>query len=469
MILFHRRASRLFGPGPTRAQLDPLIVLGWAAALRILFAVLTSGTYDPDEFVLLTLSRAYSHGAVPYRDFAFFHPPGILVTLRVLQPIVAVWWPAARVLTILADVGTALLTWRIGLRIYGRRGGLAAGLLYGASPLVLIAGVRIGQDPLITTLGLGGLALVLLSQSRRGAVGAGISLALAIWIKYPALLFLPVYLLAAPRRAFVVTGSMLVASILLFTPFALEFHALVHQTILWQKSRPATPLATRVEHLIVFWLLLNLLAVPGLFRDRPPPWLAAGFGLGGLFILAPQVYEHYLVPVVPFAALLAAPLVARSTTRADPGLIGLGVCLVVFTGGAAASGASPVRNFVSTARFSSIRPVVRFLDHTTPPGSQILSDRFEYAYLARRRAALHYFWNLSSLIGVSYLQGHLHFIRAVVVTLGPPGFPGGFVDKLPGDGLRVRRVGAADVWSWTAAATEWNTGSNGAARRALRS
>ena len=67
-----------------------------ALSLRLLFGRLVGDTYDYDEFVLLLLARDFAHGAVPYRDFMFFHPPGVLVILSVLHPLVSLWWPIAR-------------------------------------------------------------------------------------------------------------------------------------------------------------------------------------------------------------------------------------------------------------------------------------------------------------------------------------------------------------------------------------
>src|SRR5881409_445718 len=64
-----------------------LLIFALALGFRLLFAGIVSDTYDYDEFVVLLLARDFAHGAVPYRDFIFFHPPGILVLLRLIQPL----------------------------------------------------------------------------------------------------------------------------------------------------------------------------------------------------------------------------------------------------------------------------------------------------------------------------------------------------------------------------------------------
>lgn len=421
-------------------------MLGWALGLRILFALLTSGTYDADEFVLLGLSRSFAHGAVPYRDFMFFHPPGVLVMLRALQPLIHLWWPSARVLPLLADTTTAGLTWHIGRQLYGRRAGLTAGLLYGASPLALITAVRLTQDSIVTTCGVAGLALLLTRRSQRAALLAGACLALAVWIKYPALLFLPIYLLAAPRRAPAILLSTLAVGALLFAPFVPTLHALIQQTIVWQRDRSPMALNLRLQNLAVYWLLLSAPAIPGLFVVRHPRWLVAGFFLGGAFVLAPQVYYHYLVPVIPFAALLAAPLIVRFVPMVRVALLPAALALTVAWGLAVELGDSTLRLAATASHFSEIRPVIQFLDRTTPPGAYVLTDRMEYAYLAQRPNSADYFWNMHNVVSAAYLMRRLDAVRVVVVTDGPTTYPDGFVDYLADHAYRKRDVGTTDVW-----------------------
>ena len=82
-----------------------------------------------------------------------------------------------------------------------------AGVLYAVNPLALVSSSRVGQDPLITLLGVAGLALLLTRSSWGAAALAGACLGLALWIKYPAVYFVPIFVLAAPRRAPVIALS----------------------------------------------------------------------------------------------------------------------------------------------------------------------------------------------------------------------------------------------------------------------
>jgi hypothetical protein len=422
-------------------------VLGWAVGLRVLFALLTAGTYDPDEFVLLALSNRFVHGAVPYRDFMFFHPPGALVVYGALHPLIALWWPAARIFSLLIDSATALLVWRIGLDLYGRRGALAAGLVYGASPLALISAVRVGQDPLITFLGVAGIAILVTRPSARAAVLAGACLGVAVWIKYPALIFLPIYLLLARRRSLYVLGGAVAAAAILFAPFIGSADDLIRQTIVWQRSRFPMPFDVRLAHTAIFWLLLNAIALPGLFARRAPAWVIAGLGLGALFIFTPDVYYHYLVPVVPFAALLAASYLDRLGAAVGRGLMLAGLAAAAICGLALATAGNDIRQLVTAARFAWVQPVVQILDRSPAARAGVLADRFEYTYLADRPAASTYFWDLRTEVPAASLERYLPRIALVVETTGHgPGFPDGFVAYLQRHHYRAVHTVFANVW-----------------------
>jgi hypothetical protein len=423
---------------------DALAVLVCALGLRLVFAALTASSYDPDEFVVLALSRDFAHGAVPYRDFSFFHPPGVLVLFRALQPLIAWWWPSARMVVLLIDSITALLVWRIGILLYGRRGALAAGLLYASSPIALLAAVRVGQDSLITALGLAGLLLLLSVRSSAGAALAGVCLGLAIWFKYPALLFLPVYLLAAPRRALVVIAATVMTDTVVFAPFAHQLHPLAVQSVGWQLlHHPHTNLLHRVSAVLSFWLLLNPLAAVAAVRYRAPRWVLVGFAAGGLFTFASEVYYHYFVPVVPFAALLAAPLLIE-IIRWAPRLVVLAATTFLALW-AAALNAEPTQAGLAILRLSSISGAVHVLDRATTQNQRVLTDQFEYAYLARRASVTDYFWNMRSTVGAGSLERHLQ-ATAAVVSDGPSSYPPGFIRYLERQPYTRIRVGAATIW-----------------------
>ena len=250
---------------------DALTVFGLALAVRLLFSAIMADTFNPDEFVYLALGRDIAHGAAPYRDFWFFHPPGMLVVLGLLNPLIGHWWPLARLLDVLLDSAVAALVWRIGLHFYGRRLALAAGALYAINPTALVSAVRVDQEVAVTALGMLGLVLMLTRRSHTAALMAGICRGMACWSKYPALIFLPVYALAAPRRVPACLLGWLGATVLLFSPYLGSVHSLYDQSFAWQlfDRRPAAP-AVRIKISVIFWLAANPLAVAALARKGEP-------------------------------------------------------------------------------------------------------------------------------------------------------------------------------------------------------
>lgn len=418
-------------------------MLALALGLRLVFAALTADSYDPDEFVVLALSKDYAHGAVPYRDFMFFHPPGVLVLFRLLQPLVTWWWPSGRMVVLLIDSGTAVLVWRIGSLLYGRREGLVAGLVYGTSPIAILGAVRIGQDPLITALGVAGLLLLLSLRSSVGGVLAGVCLGLAIWFKYPALIFLPVYLLIAPRRAPLIVAAIVATDAVAFAPYIHNMHALYNQSVGWQVVRTSAPLVQRVPAVLVFWLLLNPWAAEAAIRVRTPRWVLVGFASGGLFVLASQVYYHYFIPVVPFAALLAAPWLARTIRRSGRRVLLTGMTVLALW--SVALNSAPTMSGLGMLRLSAVDGTVHLLELATGRSQGVLADHFEYAYLAGRSSVTDYFWNLSHMVGARTLERRLP-ATAAVVSDSPSSYPPGFVGYLERRRYAEVRRGAITIW-----------------------
>jgi Dolichyl-phosphate-mannose-protein mannosyltransferase len=436
--------------GPARSPLaDMALVFATALALRALFALAAANTYDFDEFVLLQLARDFAHGAVPYSQFKFFHPPGALLLLRVVQPLTDLWWPAARVLMFVLDSITAGLVCLIGQRIYDRRSGLIAGLLYAFSPLSLVSAVRVGQDPLLTFFLVAGLGLVVSRTSNLSAVVAGICFAAAVWMKYPALAFLPAFCLLARRRAPLLVLGACAAFVLLLLPFHDQLNLLYQQTVDFQRSRWKMMLDVRLLTALIWWLGVNLVAVLAL-TSRRPLWLKVGFLTGAVFLLSSQVYYHYFVPVAPFAALLGAPSVARLSRIPLRAFAALGVGLTAFWAGLLnLGGPSPL--YVTAAHLSDVQPAVRILERATRPQDPVLADQLEYQYLARRPALDDYFWNVGVLVNAHYLEQKVRKARAVVMSHGASsGFPAGFARWL---NRRYRRLDTRSSVVWLPPAT----------------
>jgi hypothetical protein len=429
------------------ARSDALAVFGVALALRLVFSLLMAGTFDRDEFVYLALGHDVAHGAVPYRDFPFFHPPGILVLLGFLNPLTSLWWPLARLFDVLVDSLTATLVWRVGLHLFDRRVALAAGILYAINPVTLVSAVRVDQEVIATALATLGLTVLLLRRSHGGALAAGCCLALACWIKYPVVIFLPIYALIVRRYTLICLAAFTAAFLLLFIPYAGELRRVYDDTVTWQLvGRYSTPVPLRLMTAGIFWLLLNPFAVAGLLQRWLPLWLKLGFLGGGVFLLTSSIYPHYFVFIAPFAALLGAPLAAQTVRL--PRLALAAVCLAALL--AWKSGVETFghqQGFIPADSFAAIAPEVRLIDRMTPPGTPIAANEMQYPFLAGRPWIAHYFWDDNDSLTARTLERHLTARSAAVLTPATSVFyfPDGFVAYLNAHARRMP-IGKDMIW-----------------------
>ena len=139
-----------------------------------------------------------------------------------------------RAIASIADVGSALLTFEILRRRSPLPHAIAAGMLVGASPvLVLISGYHGNTDPLFVALVLLGAFLLVDKQM---ALMGGAALALALSIKIVPVVVLPtlaVYVVRYQRDLLRRTslGFAVVFIVLWAAPLLTEWHAIVHHVI----------------------------------------------------------------------------------------------------------------------------------------------------------------------------------------------------------------------------------------------
>jgi phosphoglycerol transferase MdoB-like AlkP superfamily enzyme len=207
--------------------------------------------------------------------------------------------------------------------------------------------------------------------------------------------------------------------------------ALIDQTVIWQLGRRGhADLYHRLSSVIAYWLLLNPLGLVALRRRRRPLWLPVGFCLGATFLLTAQAYYHYFALVVPFAALLAAPVVTSLARRRPRLLVACLLCLACLWGLDVGYGPPVLRLHVTASRLTPVRQTAAILDRATRPNETILTDEFEYALMAHRPLAANYFWDMEGMVQARSLEEQLAHLAAVVTTKGSEGYPRGFVDYL---------------------------------------
>src|SRR3984885_6097694 len=266
--LGHRLSS--MSPG----GLAILIATVLALALRLFLVsrpgFLTSGTVEYDDGVYLGAALRLLHGALPYKDYAFVQPPGIIVValpgaLLGSLPSQATGLAAARVLSVLASTACVPLAGRLVRHRGVLACAVAAGLL-AVYPADVLSGRTLLLEPWMN------LACLLAANaafregrlaSPRWLAWAGVSfgcgVAIKLWAAVPAAVLLAACLIARPqaqasraRRAGALVGGALGGFAVLAGPFALADPAgIVRETLLDQVSRVGTytPISLRLAHL----------------------------------------------------------------------------------------------------------------------------------------------------------------------------------------------------------------------------
>jgi hypothetical protein len=270
-------ARRLLAALPDlRSPATVAIVIATAVALGLrLFLVgrpgfLTSGNVEYDDGVYLGAAMRLLHGALPYRDYAFVQPPGIIAIGVPAAAIGSVTSQAtglavARLLSVLASTACVPLAGRL----VRDRGPLAvavtAGLL-AVYPADVLAARTLLLEPWMNLACLLAATAAfragrLASPGRLAWAGAALGCAAAIkfWAAIPAAVLLVCCLTVRPapgasraRRAGALLGGIAAAFAVIAGPFALFApSAFMHQTLLDQVSRvgSGTPVSLRLAHL----------------------------------------------------------------------------------------------------------------------------------------------------------------------------------------------------------------------------
>jgi Dolichyl-phosphate-mannose-protein mannosyltransferase len=436
---------------PKQQLIGATAILIAAFFLAGAYAVVTRATFDYDEFVVLMLGKAIAHGGTPYRDFTFFHPPGIIIVLALFDPLIQHSWLWGRVPSLVLDAATCSLVYLIAIHLYRRQSvAIAAGLLCASSPVMLITGTRIFQDDYVGFFGLLAIYLLLISPSKRVAVLAGACLGIAFLFKYPAVLIGPACLvLAGRRRSPYLVGAAVLTVGLLVIPLLPELPKFISDTIGFQTGRASQPLTTKFLGVTLFLILLQPLGFFGLFTKPRHPWLIVAYLSAFLYLLTPQVYYHYMEVFVPFASLLGAAYLGslpKLNPRALVPAVAAGSVAVtalwagmVYWGGTY-GGQSPLH--MTVALLSSEQQMISYVKTIVPPSGSVLDDRPEVVFVAKRNNLDNYFWNVSDIENYTDLLPGTLKIRYIVHSYGSSsGFPNGFLDFLARKSFCTHQVG----------------------------
>ena len=239
-----------------RTQLACLVVVGGVAlALAICVFSLPNvlgGVHAYDDGVYLAAPTRLLQGALPYRDFAYLHPPGGPLLFLPLGLVAHLFseqsaMVVARMVTGGAWVADAVLGAFV-LRARGRAAMLAGGLCLACFPLAVTAYGSLLLDPFMVLLILLGMAALIdgsggVTVSRRrlllGGIALGFACAVKLWAVLPiaAVLVVCLWLNSVRRSRPVLLGIILGVGIPTLLALAIAPVQFVHEVVVTQVVR----------------------------------------------------------------------------------------------------------------------------------------------------------------------------------------------------------------------------------------
>jgi hypothetical protein len=303
---------------------------------------------DYDEGVYVGGSNLLAQGFLPYRDFVFVHPPGILVWFSptaLLGPKLALG--AARLLScVVGSVNVALV-----FAIVGGPAGLIGALVLLLSPEVLAVDRGAFLEPVLTLAGLWAVFFARkLDGARSGPAGlrlatlAGVFAGAALFIKtWGAVWLIVTWLVCDVRwrwRLLLISGAVAALAAAPFLLLAPE--AFFEQTILFHAWRPPDGDLNRLVRLEQMFTArsfmataLALLAVTAVRLRERTIERAALVGVllfSAALLAAPTYWSQYNAALVPLVALLVGGGLSRILPRIEVRLgrrVALGATVVL--------------------------------------------------------------------------------------------------------------------------------------------
>jgi alpha-1,2-mannosyltransferase len=239
---------------PVRAVLPVVACVALlAAGVRALVLAQSggpSGLLGYDQGVYFAASEALAWGHLPYRDFLFLHPPGVILALAPLGSFARLthdsWGiEAARVAAVLLGAANAAL-----VTLAARRAGLVAaattGAFYAVWRPVAVTETETRLEPFVTLGLLVALAVLATTPDRlrrRALVlagcGLGFALTVKIWAVVPVAVVLVWFVVRfGPRAAAWVAGPLVATGVVVCLPFLLAApSSMFRMVVLDQVSR----------------------------------------------------------------------------------------------------------------------------------------------------------------------------------------------------------------------------------------
>lgn len=307
------------------------------------------GLVGYDQGVYFSAAEAVIFGRMPYRDFVFLHPPGIIAALAPLGLVSRLTHDAlglelARVLTVLVGAVNAGLV-VLAARRFSLLGAAAGGLLYAIWRPAVMAETQPRLEPYLSL----GLLIAVALLSRRGArlpwwamlaagAGLGFALTVKIWAAVPVLVILGWCVGRwGVRAAAHVLAALTLTATAICLPFLLAARgAMVTMVIGDQLGRPRTSptvwdrlagglalythgemhAGSRGAVLVAGAVVVPLLVWTWLSLRSSRPFVVLLVAQLLVLVASPSFYTFYPAYVAPAIALVAAAAVTAVAVRA---------------------------------------------------------------------------------------------------------------------------------------------------------
>jgi hypothetical protein len=304
---------------------------------------------DYDEGVHFAAAAQWVSGQLPYRDFVFVHPPGLLVLLAPfaalgkalgLDGAFALAKHCAALLGALNTVLVARLASQLAPAPLRVTAGLAAAAIYALYPEAVVVERGLFLEPWLNALCLAGALACERAQPGRPAWSAGVLWGLSLSVKLWAALWLAAAVLAAPRAAWRVLLAAVVTWAVVTLPFALAApHPFFTEVFAFHRWRPPDGLLSRVDRLAAIAglghaPLLGLMLVGGARRAFAPlathALVLAATGLMLLaFLASPSYFRQYNAALAPGLSVLGGLALVHLAQRLGRPVLGWAMALVV--------------------------------------------------------------------------------------------------------------------------------------------
>ena len=322
------RQTSPHAPAGVAAPTRSLLVIGvavalLAAAVRTTILVHSGGLASLvgyDQGVYYSAAEALAWGRLPYRDFLFLHPPGVIVALAPLGLVGRLTHDSwgielARMATILVGaVNTALVAWA------ARRAGLvaatSAALVYAVWRPAAVIEIETRLEPFVSLgllLALAVLASISQRPRRRWLVLAGVALGFAltvkIWAVVPVLVILAWFLARVGRRALLwVGGSLVVTTTMVCLPFFTQAPSTMFRMVVVDqvsRGRMASTSWRRLSGTLGLWSYVG--RHPGFSGLLAVTLLAGAAALVLVWVRLPGLRVAVLLLLAQGGVLLASP------------------------------------------------------------------------------------------------------------------------------------------------------------------